>query len=197
IAQAQRLRAETADPGAAHRAAEIEATLKRLTRVSERLMQMARAEGGRLRADQAADLRPILRMVVQDLSRQLPEGRLELALPDAPVSSDLDPDAFGIVVRNLVDNALRHGLPGTAIRVVLAPDGRLAVSNAAPVVPPEVLERLTHRFERAGASAEGSGLGLAIVATIAERTGGALRLSSPPPGEDSGFRAELRLPLVG
>jgi len=41
IAQAQRLKAETADPAARGRADDIEATLKRLTRVSERLMQMA------------------------------------------------------------------------------------------------------------------------------------------------------------
>ena len=43
------------------RAAEIEATLKRLTRLSERLLQLARAEGGRLRRDVASDLRGLLR----------------------------------------------------------------------------------------------------------------------------------------
>ena len=57
IAQAQRLQSETRDPAAEARAAEIEATLKRLTRLSERLMQLARAEGGQLRLDRRADLR--------------------------------------------------------------------------------------------------------------------------------------------
>ena len=47
-AQAQRLAAETSDPAAAARAGEIEATLKRLTRLAERLMQLARAEGGQV-----------------------------------------------------------------------------------------------------------------------------------------------------
>ncbi|MCA3574721.1 MAG: sensor histidine kinase N-terminal domain-containing protein, partial [Aestuariivirga sp.] len=55
IAQVQRLRSETADTSAAARAAEIEVTLKRLTRLSERLLQLARAEGGRLRVDAPLD----------------------------------------------------------------------------------------------------------------------------------------------
>ncbi len=47
LAQTQRLLAETTDPQAGQRAAEIEIALKRLTRLSEKLMQLARAEGGR------------------------------------------------------------------------------------------------------------------------------------------------------
>jgi two-component system OmpR family sensor kinase len=197
IAQAQRLRAETSDTATAVRAGEIETTLKRLTRVSERLMQMARAEGGRLRTDHASDLRPVLQMIVQDLSRQTPEGRLVVSLPSEPVLSDLDPDAFGIVLRNLVDNALRHGLPDEPVHIELTPDGRLAVSNASPLVAEELMERLSHRFERGEAQVGGSGLGLAIVATIADRTGGALDLHSPIPGERDGFRADVTLPLTG
>jgi len=195
IAQAQRLKTETADSEARGRAEDIEATLKRLTRVSERLMQMARAEGGRLRGDNPSDLRPLLQMILEDLARQAPKGTLELTLPERPVLSDLDPDALGIILRNLTDNALRHGLPGTPVRLALSPDGRLTVSNESPVVPPAVLDRLTHRFERGDASAEGSGLGLAIVATIAERTGGRLELSSPVSGTRSGFSAALQLPV--
>ncbi|NKX44054.1 ATP-binding protein [Roseicyclus persicicus] len=197
IAQAQRLQAETADPGARARAAEIEATLKRLTRLSERLMQLARAEGGRLRLDRGADLRPVARLVVEDIARSLPPGRVALQLPDAPVLSDLDPDIFGILCRNLVDNALRHGDGALPVEVSLAADGRFSVANAGPVVPPEALARITARFERAGSSAEGSGLGLAIVAAIADRTGSALTLTSPRPGHAYGFEASLRLPTPG
>ncbi|MDK3018175.1 sensor histidine kinase [Pseudodonghicola flavimaris] len=197
IAQAQRIDIETADPGARKRAGEIEATLKRLTRVSERLMQMARAEGGRLRGDHAADLRPVVRMIVQDLSRQAGGKTLELELPETPVCSDLDPDALGIVLRNLTDNALRHGLPDTPVRIGLSPAGRLSVANETATVPADVLDGLAQRFERGTARAEGSGLGLAIVATIADRTGGALRLFSPSPGRGSGFTAEVELPLGG
>ncbi|ODS00264.1 histidine kinase [Methyloceanibacter methanicus] len=195
IAQAQRLRAEITDPPGRARASDIEATLKRMTRVSERLMQMARAEGGRLRRDQPSDLRPLLQLIVQDLARQVPEMSLDLTLPELPVLSDLDPDALEIILRNLIDNALRHGQPGTPVRITLSAAGHLTVTNESPVVPPKILNRLTQRFERGTANAEGSGLGLTIVATIAERTGSALTLASPVPGTESGFSVEIELPV--
>jgi two-component system OmpR family sensor kinase len=197
IAQAQRLQSETNDPAARKRAADIEATLKRLTRLSERLMQLARAEGGRLRLDQAVDLRPVARIIIEDIARANAPDRITLTLPEGPLMSDLDPDAFGILCRNLVENALRHGSETEPVEVTITANGMLRVANAGPVVPPEALERLTARFERAGASTDGSGLGLAIVAAIAERIGHPLGLKSPRPGSDSGFEVTLSLPIEG
>jgi two-component system OmpR family sensor kinase len=117
-----------------------------------------------------------------------------LTLPDAAVMSDIDPDAFGILCRNLVENALRHGAETTPVEVTITRDGHLIVANDGPVQPRDTLDRLTARFERANASADGSGLGLAIVAAIANRIGSPLILESPRPGETSGFQASLRLP---
>lgn len=197
IAQAQRLKRETTDAAARERAADIETTLKRLTRLSERLMQLARAEGGRLRMETASDLRIAARIVADDAGRAGAPGRVRLALPDAPVMSDLDPDLFGILCRNLIDNALRHGTADTPVDVSLTPKGRLTVSNDSAVVPADVLARLTQRFERGGAGTEGSGLGLAIAAAIAERLGTHLHLTSPRPGTGSGFEAAITLPVTG
>lgn len=193
IAQAQRLRAETKDAGAGKRAAEIEASLKRLARMAERLLQLARAEGGRLRVDHASDLRIAARLIMEDIEKAVP-GRIALSLPDRPVMSDLDPDAFGIVCRNLVENALRHGAPDEPVEASLEGDGRFRVANDGPVVPAEVLDRLARRFERGTAGKDGSGLGLAIVAGIAERISSRLILQSPRPGRSSGFEAALVLP---
>lgn len=196
IAQAQRLRSETADDAARARAAEIEATLKRLTRLSERLLQLARAEGGRLRIDKSADVRPVVRVVVDDIARTDVPGRVTLTVPDSPVLSDIDPDALGILCRNLVENALRHGAQTAPIEVLLTGDGRLVVANDGPVLARETLGRLTTRFERADARAQGSGLGLAIVAAMAERIGSTLRLDSPRPGLATGFQATIGLPVA-
>lgn len=196
IAQVQRLQAETGDPAAKARAIDIEATLKRLTRLSERLMQLARAEGGRLRLEHASDLRPVARIVTDELSRTTSVDRISLLLPTDPLMSDLDPDVFAILYRNLVENALRHGAGGAPIHVSLASDGVLRVANDGPVLPNETLARLADRFERAGKLSDGSGLGLAIVHTIAKRIGSALVLSSPRPGQGSGFEACLTLPTT-
>lgn len=196
IAQAQRLQAETSDPAAQARAADIEATLKRLTRLSERLMQLARAEGGRLRLAHAADLRPVARLLTDELSRMTGAGRISLVLPPGALSSDLDPDVFAILYRNLVENALRHGASGAPVQVSLSGEGVLTVANEGPVVPSDVLGRLMDRFERAGQRTDGSGLGLAIVHAIAQRIGSTLVLTSPRTGQDSGFEASLTLPIV-
>lgn len=191
IAQAQRLQAETRDAGAKARAAGIETTLKRLQRLSERLLQLARAEGGRLRRDVAADLRPVARLIADDLARVAGPGRILLTVPESAVMSDLDPDAFAILLRNLIENALRYGDPQTPVDVSLVKDGTLIVANDGPVVPAEDLARLTHRFERTRSDGGGSGLGLAIVATIAERSGSQFELRSPREGRTTGFEAIL------
>lgn len=193
IAQAQRLQTETRDADAKARAAEIEATLKRLTRLSERLLQLARAEGGRLRRDIAADLRPVARLIVDDLARGVEPGRILLTLPDNAVMSDLDPDAFAIVLRNLIENALRYGQPSASVEASLQADGMLLISNDGPVVPADELARLTHRFERARSGGGGSGLGLAIVRSIAERTGSSFEVRSPRESSDQGFEARFRV----
>lgn len=197
IAQVQRLQAETADAAARARGADIEATLKRLTRLSERLLQLARAEGGQLRLAQTTDLRPVARLLADELSRVAGAGRVTLELPPEAVVSDLDPDVFAILFRNLVENALRHGADGTPVAVSLTREGLLTVDNDGPVVPPAALARLVNRFERSASQAPGSGLGLAIVQAIAQRMGSALRLESPRPGQRSGFRATVTIPVDG
>lgn len=195
IAQVQRLRVETSDRAAQARAAQIEATLKRMTRLSERLMQLARAEGGRLRTDALSDLRMIARVVIDDMARMPGGKRITVDLPTTPVMSDLDPDAFAILCRNLVDNGMRHGAADGPVAVRLTADGTLTVANDDPVVPAQTLAQLTQRFERAQSQSDGSGLGLAIVAVIADRINAPLCLMSPRSGGEEGFEVSLTLPI--
>lgn len=191
LAQLQRLRQTSTDPESARRAEEVEATLKRLTRLSERLMQLARAEGARVLTDAPQDLRPILRIIAGDFSQGPDAGRVTMSLPDAPTPSDIDPDAVAIIARNLIENALRHGQGPVA--VVLDKKGELTVENDCPPISPADLAALSGRFVRGTNAGEGSGLGLAIVHTIAERIGSPLRLASPPSGKSTGFSASILL----
>ena len=149
-------------------------------------MQLARAEGGRLHSDHELDLRLAVRIVVEDMQRGEHAPGITLDLPGAPVLSSLDPDALGILCRNLVENAIRHGSDNCPVDVILTPDGELIVANDGPVVPQDHLARLTERVQ--------SGLGLFIVAAIAKRTGSVLTLTSPRPGAENGFEARIALP---
>jgi two-component system OmpR family sensor kinase len=192
LAQTQRLIIETSDKGARERAREIEVALRRLVRLSEKLMQLARAEGARLLAAEPIDLAVILRMVVNEMTSGVGNaGHVELVLPDVPALSHIDPDAFAILVRNLIENALKHGSRQEPVRVALSADGVLRVANAGPTVAPDLLARLSEPFERGRAQADGAGLGLAIAKTIAAGTGGRIELLSPREGRQDGFEARF------
>ncbi len=192
LAQTQRLVIETSDEAARARGREIEAALRRLSRLSEKLMQLARAEGARLRAAEPTDLAAILHMVVNEMTASAGNaGRVELVLPEAPALSHIDPDAFAILARNLIENALKHGSQQEPVRVTLSADGVLCVANAGAAIAPDVLARLSEPFERGRAQADGAGLGLAIARTIAAGSGGRIELLSPREGRQDGFEARF------
>ncbi|MEI8702925.1 sensor histidine kinase [Mesorhizobium sp. ISC15] len=106
----------------------------------------------------------------------------------------VDVDAFAILLRNLIENALTHGLPDTPARVSVRTDGTIAVANAGPVVPLRDLEAITKRFRRGATPAAGSGLGLHIADMVIKRIGGTLDFASPARGREDGFEAVIRIP---
>jgi two-component system OmpR family sensor kinase len=183
LAQLDRLVAETPDPTARDRAAAARDALWRLARRAEKLLQLSRAEGAALRRGAPADLRPVLRLVAGELD---PAGtRLVLTLPERPVLSTLDPDAFAILARNLVENALRHGDPAVPVDVSLDGAAVLRVTNAGPILQGDAL--------LADDPAVRTGLGLSIVRAVALGAGLDLRLQSPAPGRPDGVEAEVAL----
>ena len=192
LAQVQRLRREAPDGPLQERAAQIEASLRELARLSEKLMQLAKAEGAGLLSETPQDLVPLLAHVVDDL-RRTAGVRLHLQLPSAEaVLATIDPDAFAILLRNLIENAMKHGASDQAIEVSLSSTALLRVVNAGPVVPPALLAQLSGRFVRGNNQAEGSGLGLAITKTIAQGVGASLLFASPAPGKPDGFAVSVQ-----
>lgn len=196
LAQTQRLLAEVETAAARHRAEGIEGTLKRLSRLSEKLIQISRVDAGLGLADAVTDLKPVLDIVLRDaVAHWDAEDRLRYDPEGAPpLMAAMDPDAFAITLRNLLDNALRHAPPGSEVSVTRPAPNTVRVVNAGPVVPPAALAALTGRFVRLHGGGEGSGLGLSIVQAIMEQSGGALDLRSPAEGRQDGFQATLRLP---
>ena len=115
-----------------------------------------------------------------------------------PVRVVADPDRVGQVLRNLLDNAVRHA--DSAVRVTVAQEGGLAVvqvDNDGSPVPEQDRERVFERFVRLDATRDrdtgGSGLGLAIAADIARAHGGTIMAGESP---DRWCRFVLRLPLA-
>lgn len=197
LAQIQRLRAGGGDTGSPS-LSEVEDTLKRMGRLVERLLQLARAEAGLGTSDSTQDLRRVLEVTLHQYSGsyggQAPK-RIDLSLSKAPVLSRIDPDAFSIVAGNLIENALRHAPAGSPIRIVLSASGTLQVMNEGPTLSPAELRRLTRRFSRRSTEASGLGLGLQIVESIVRQAGGTLTLLSPASDPHFAFEAAVTLPV--
>jgi len=92
-----------------------------------------------------------------------------------------DPRLVERLVANLVDNALRHNVPGGRVEVATwTHAGRAAISvrNTGPIVPADHVDRLFEPFQRQGDErlrhSDGHGLGLAIVRAIADAHGATL-----------------------
>lgn len=193
LAQVQLLREEAgADPERRARIEALERALRRMGRLVARLLQLARADAGIGASAEAHDLAPLTRLVAEDARRGAAGDRLKLSLPPHPVPARIDPDAFAIVLGNLIDNALHHGPPGAEVEIRLKPGALLEASNGGPALSPEALAGLTRRFAKG--PGEGFGLGLHICAQILEQAGGRLELLSPAPGRPDGFMARISLP---
>ena len=199
LAQTQLLLSELKGMPTETRARSIEAALKRLGDLSEKLLQLSRAEAGIAATAEPVDLQPVLRLVVEDCARREgAAGRLGLEIESGAVLTQaMDRDAFAIALRNLIDNALLHGPREEPVQVAVTAGGDIRVRNGGPAIEPETLAALKDPFVRGRTPAHGSGLGLAIVETIMAQTGGRLELNSPVPGRDDGFEAVLRFAPAG
>ena len=125
--------------------------------------------------------------------------RVDVSLPDTPVTIEADGERLVRVFENLIDNAVGFSPPGGRVLVRLFAEGSRAVvqvEDEGPGIPQEHRQRIFQRFfsyrpEDAKAR-EHSGLGLAIVKSILERDGGTITVGEADAG---GARFEVRLEL--
>jgi two-component system sensor histidine kinase QseC len=182
-AQAQVALAEADD---ARRAHALRATLEgcdRATRLVEQLLTLARLEADATMAEGRVDLAALARRVAADLApRALDRGQaLEVDAGQAlPVSGN--ETLLTVLLRNLVDNALRYSPDGATVRVTLGtvPGAgvRLLVEDSGPGLSEADRARLGERFFRVlGSDAAGSGLGWSIVRRIAAAHGLAVEVA--------------------
>ncbi len=172
----------------------------RMNRLVDDLLLAARLSAGRhSAAPRRVDVREA---VAAALSRataraELTGAALASALPDTPVTVVADADHVGLILDNLLGNAITYGATSVTVRAG-TDDGHVAVSVAddGRGIPDEMRDRVFERFARATGPGgpPGTGLGLYISRELATQLGGSLRLVESEPGVGSTFA--LRLPLV-
>ncbi|MDH4286441.1 MAG: ATP-binding protein [Gallionella sp.] len=166
----------------------------RATRLIDQLLTLARIDALDESAAEPCQLRAIASEIISAIAPAALENgvRIELLEGDEVVVRG-NPGLLRIMLRNLIDNAVRHTLPGTAVQVdVTHVQGTscLSVSDNGPGIPEEERERVLERFYRPlGTQASGSGLGLSIVKRIAEVHDATMRLEQAREGR--GLRVTL------
>lgn len=196
LAQTQRLLEELPSGAWKRRVRNIEGALVNLVHLAEKLLQLARTDSGIGMQATSVDIRDLLNMIVRDHQRSTElQGRL-LYVDEAevPLLRTVDVDAFGIVMRNLIENALVHGDPSEPVMVLIDNDGIIRVLNEGATIESNDLNALKKRFYRGKTAASGSGLGLPIADRIVKQMGGVLQLRSPAVGRATGFEARITLP---
>jgi signal transduction histidine kinase len=176
----------------------LRAAIERATHLAGQLLTLARNEPEGPSGDpQALALGDVVRNAVSDVQPLAQQRRMRIEV-DAPsdISVKAEPDAMQILVRNLLDNAVRYSPEDSTVGVRTMRNSRgqsvLEVSDQGPGIAPEVRSRAFARFYRApGATAEGSGLGLAIVKAIAQRHGAEVALGDASP---HGLRVTVTFP---
>jgi two-component system, OmpR family, sensor kinase len=170
----------------------------RAARLVEQLLTLARLDSADRSQLHECDLRELALQCVAELAPAALNKGVSLELADgvsvqAPVIAPL----VQVLLRNLIDNAIRHSNAGSEVRVRVAlQDGaaQLSVTDSGPGIPADQREKVLMRFYRLPEAGEGgSGLGLSIVQRIAEIHGAQLALAEAATGK--GLEVHVRFPL--
>jgi two-component system sensor histidine kinase QseC len=186
-----------ASDAAERRQAEVRlsAGLDRIDRLVTQMLVLSRVEAtDHLPRAVPVDWPAIVAQVMDDVLALAERRRIELGCDwpadgAPPFALAGDPDLLAVLLRNLLDNAVRYAPAGSSVLLRFGPAG-LSVENDGAPLSAEALARLGERFHRVDGQAEGgSGLGVSIVQRIAALHGLALHYRARPDGR--GVVAEL------
>ena len=163
------------------------ATNARGIATTEALLVLASAQHGDIRHE-VVDLAALAADVAALVQPEARQRGVTVRTRFQPVSADGDPVLLRQLLLNLVQNAVRHNIPGGLAEVSVAENRTLTVTNTGPVLPADSVGTLFEPFHRAQARTRpgpgdgGHGLGLAIVRAIADAHGTTIHAEARPSG---------------
>ncbi|EPF13822.1 Sensor protein qseC [Cedecea davisae] len=165
--------------------------IDRASRLVEQLLTLSRLDSlDELNDVQSISLQALLQEAVMEAwhNAQREGVDIRLKMQNEPVIHRGQPLLLGLMLRNILDNAVRYSPPGSIVQVILRGNSLEIIDNG-PGVSPEHLASLGQRFFRPpGQLKNGSGLGLSIVKRIAALHGMNAAFGN---AQDGGFRVLL------
>jgi signal transduction histidine kinase len=167
----------------------IRAGARQLTRMILNLLDLSKADEGKL-SPRMADV-PTEALVTEVFSELEVIAQGQTVTLEKTVSMPEihgDPDLLRRLLANLVENAIRHAPPGTAVTVSLMSTGggaEIRVADAGKGIPPEMREKIFDPFvqvEGGVTTRSGRGLGLAFCKMAVEAHGGVITTEDASPG---------------
>ncbi|MHA3024061.1 sensor histidine kinase [Mycobacterium sp. BMJ-28] len=171
----------------AHAMSRIDSEAKRMSRLVEDLLLLARLDAGRPLEHVPVDLSALAVDAVSDAHAAGRGHRWDLELPDEPVVVTGDAGRLHQVLANLLSNARVHTPEGSTVTTVLARESdavTIKVVDDGPGIPEEQRSEIFGRFVRGDSSRSrrggSTGLGLAIVSAVVQAHGGSITVESVP-----------------
>ncbi|KAA0583289.1 DUF3369 domain-containing protein [Azospirillum sp. B21] len=195
-AQLLAMKAEQVEPEMLERLAVIRGSVQRLTGLIDAHLTDERLQSNALMLERAeVDLPDLIRGVVRPFRVAYPDRDFRMELDGLPHRVEIDAHLIGLVLTNLVNNAVKYSGPGGPILLHGDTDGAMAVievTDHGRGIPDPEIPRLFDRFFRgSGASGvPGTGIGLHTVQQIVLLHGGAVAVDSEL-GKGSTFRVVL------
>lgn len=171
--QAQVARAAVGDAERQRALDQVLSGCDRAAHLVAQLLTLSRLEPGQSIQRETCDLRKLAAEAIAEMAPGAIEKGVEVQLNEGTaISIEGDAGLLRILMRNLIDNAIRYSPSGGSVQVSVSErNGRteFAVTDQGPGIPAEAKILVWERFHRVlGTGEEGSGLGLSIVKRIAE-----------------------------
>jgi signal transduction histidine kinase len=148
----------------------IENAGKRLSRLNQSLLLLAKIESGRFQLDEKVDWDILIKQRLQELKDMTAAQKLQVTINALPVSTVFHEHLADILISNLLGNAIRYNVENGIIEVQLDEKG-ISVLNTADLPALDETKIFNRFYRHPQTKAEGSGLGLSIVQQVCKLAG--------------------------
>jgi signal transduction histidine kinase len=178
----------------------VESAAERAQRLVASLLTLARLQAlgrGELEVNEPVDLATLAPAALNAIEAEALDNQITIETEIESAATIGDPRLLERLIGNLVENGVRHNVPGGWLRVSTGETDQRAwlhVSNGGPVIAANEVDSLFEPFRRGGrlrTATRGAGLGLAIVRLIVDAHHGRLQAAAPPFG---GLAIRIELP---